>query len=144
VTTTKNQWRAASVPIIDQVRVPLELWRKKCEDTSDGGWLIPDIHNLLGRVIKPHVRGEGECVRCEKVPKASGVTWAGLYAGRRGAVTMVMEATGKRCGCSKIGTPQDGRHHLACVQQRYFRERLSGWDGTVSEITQEVKTKEQQ
>src|SRR5437660_1369151 len=73
VTTTKNKWRAASLPIIDHVRVPLELWRAKCEDTSDGGWLVPDLHNLVGRVIKPHVQGKRQCVRCGKVPKASGV-----------------------------------------------------------------------
>lgn len=101
VSTTKNKWRAASVPIIDHVRVPLELWRKKSEATADGDWLIPDLHNLVGRVIKPHVKGDHECVRCEKVPKASGVTWAGLYAGRRGAVTMVIEATGN------VGVAQD-------------------------------------
>jgi hypothetical protein len=34
------------------------------------------------------------CDRCEKAPKASGVTWKGLYAGRRGAITAVIEATG--------------------------------------------------
>ena len=85
VTTTKNKWRAASVPIIDEVGVPLELWRGKSEETADGAWLVPDLHNLVGRVIKPHVKGDHECVRCEKIPEASGVTWAGLYAGRRGA-----------------------------------------------------------
>jgi hypothetical protein len=62
VTTTNNKWRAASVPIIDQVRVPLELWRAKCEDdTSDGVWLLPDLHNLVGRVIKPQVQGKKAC-----------------------------------------------------------------------------------
>jgi integrase len=94
VSTTKNKWRAASVPIIDVVRVPLELWRKKSVAKADGDWLIPDLHNLVARVIKPHVIGDRECVRCEKTPKSSGVKWAGLYAGRRGAVTMVIEATG--------------------------------------------------
>jgi integrase len=92
VTTTKNKWRAASLPIIDPVRVPLVLWRAKCEDTSDGAWSFSDLHNLVGRVIKPHVKGDRECVRCEQVPKASGVTWARLYARRRGACTMVIEA----------------------------------------------------
>ncbi len=32
--------------------------------------------------------------RCEKTPKASTVAWKGLYAGRRGACTAVIEATG--------------------------------------------------
>lgn len=90
----KNQERMAAVPIIDQVRVPLELWRKKCEYTSDEGWVIVDLPNMLNRVIKPHVIGKKKCERCEETPKASGVTWKGLYAGRRGACTAVIEATG--------------------------------------------------
>ncbi len=102
VSTTKNKWRAASVPIIDQVRVPLELWRKKSDDTSDGAWLIPDLHNLVGRVIKPHIKGDGECVRCEKKPKKlAGVKWSGLYAGRRGAATMVIEASNGNIGLAQ-------------------------------------------
>jgi integrase len=137
VSTTKNKWRAASVPIIDQVRVPLELWRKKCEDTSDGGWLIPDLHNLVGRVIKPHVKGDHECVRCEKVPKASGVTWAGLYAGRRGAVTMVIEATGN------VGVAQRlARHKTADTTLRVYNKGISekGFQGGM-ELFQKSLTK---
>ena len=65
--------------------------------------MIADLPNMLNRVIKPHVMGENspakttklrQCDRCEKIPKTSGVKWAGLYAGRRGACTAVIEATG--------------------------------------------------
>jgi integrase len=100
VTTPKTLERMASVPLLDQVRVPLELWREKCGGTSDGGWLIADLPNLINRVIKPHISGKNnpaklkECVRCKLVPEASGVAWKGLYAGRRGACTAVIEATG--------------------------------------------------
>ena len=99
IVTPKTKERMASVPIIDRVRVPLELWRKKCGDTADGVFLITDLPNMLNRVIKPHVLGKDneakvkECDRCEKIPKASGVAWKGLYAGRRGMVTAVIEAT---------------------------------------------------
>jgi integrase len=89
----KTAERMAPVPIIDQVRVPLELWREKCIDTGDAAWMIVDLPNLLNRVILPHVKGEKECVRCGKTPNASGVTWKGLYAGRRGACTAIIEAT---------------------------------------------------
>jgi integrase len=59
-----------------------------------------DLHNLVARVIRPHVEGPTyqvrgkavECIRCNKVPKASGVRWKTLYAGRRGAATAVIEA----------------------------------------------------
>jgi integrase len=89
----KTQERMAPIPIIDHVRVPLELWRAKCVDTNDGAWVIPDLPNMLNRVILPHVKGEKMCVRCVQTPKASRVTWKGLYAGRRGAVTAIIEAT---------------------------------------------------
>ena len=63
-------------------------------DNPNGeAWVIADLPNMINRVIKPHVIGEKECDRCEKTPKASGVTWKGLYAGRRGACTAVIEAT---------------------------------------------------
>jgi integrase len=89
----KTAERMAAVPIIDQVRVPLELWRAKCGKQHDEDWVIVDLPNMLNRVILPHVKGENECVRCDKTPKRSNVTWKGLYAGRRGAVTAIIEAT---------------------------------------------------
>jgi integrase len=93
VVTPKTPERMAAVPIIDQVRVPLELWRGKSQDVADAAWVIADLPNLTNRVIIPHVEGKAECWACEKTPKASGVTWKGLYAGRRGACTAVVEAT---------------------------------------------------
>jgi integrase len=90
----KNNERMAPVPIIDQVRVPLELWRGKAENTHGENWVIADLPNMINRVIKPHVMGGRECDRCEKIPKASTVIWKGLYAGRRGACTAIIEATG--------------------------------------------------
>ena len=100
VVTPKTPERMAKVPIIDQVRVPLELWRAKCDDTGDAAFVIADLPNLINRVIKTHISGENNraklkaCARCKVVPKASSVTWKGLYAGRRGACTAVIEATG--------------------------------------------------
>jgi integrase len=94
VVTPKTKERMASVPIIDQVRVPLELWRSKSANTKDEDWVIADLPNMINRVIKPHVMGEKECDRCEKTPQASGEAWKGLYAGRRGACTAIIESTG--------------------------------------------------
>jgi integrase len=89
----KTAERMAPVPIIDQVRVPLELWRENCGDASDVAWVIADLPNMLNRVILPHVKGEKECVRCGKTPNPSTVEWKGMYAGRRGAITAIVEAT---------------------------------------------------
>jgi integrase len=81
ITTPKTKERMAPIPIIGKVRIFLELWRAKCGDTSDGVFVIADLPNMVALVIKP-------CV------KAAGLTWKGLYAGRRGACTAIIEATG--------------------------------------------------
>jgi integrase len=107
VGSPKNATRATWVPIIDEVRVPLELWRAKSPDVSGEAWVIPDLPNLTNRVIKPHVSGKDNpakmktCIRCDVLPKVSGVTWKGLYAGRRGACTMVIEANDGNAGVAQ-------------------------------------------
>jgi integrase len=98
--TTKTIERAASLPLLDEVRVPLELWRKQCEHIGDGGRIIPDLPNLINRVIKPHVLGEKNtakdkrCTRCDIVPEASRVQWRGMYSARRGAITHAINVSG--------------------------------------------------
>jgi len=89
----KTAERMASLPLIAHVHVPLELWRAQCPDTGDGARVIPDLYNMLNRVIKPHVKGLEKCVRCGNTPQVSNVTWKGLYSGRRGAITAIIEAT---------------------------------------------------
>jgi integrase len=120
VGTTKNKWRMASIPIIDQVRVPLELWRQQSPATADSDWLISDLHNLIGRVIKPHVKGDKECAQCKKTPRPSGVEWHGLYAGRRGAVTMVIEMTGNVAVAQRLA-----RHKTADTTLRVYNKGIS-------------------
>jgi integrase len=88
VGTPKTLEPVASLPLIDQARVPLELWRMKSGNPTSG-WVFSsrndtpiDLHNLINRVIKP-------------VLKEAGINYfTGLYAGRRGACTAVVEATG--------------------------------------------------
>lgn len=95
--TTKTIEREAPLPILDEVRVPLELWRKQSKRTGNGDPVIPDLHNLTERVIKPHVQGERygkQCVLCKRIPEASRVVWRGLYTGRRGAITHAINVSG--------------------------------------------------
>ena len=136
VTTTKNKWRAASVPIIDQVRVPLELWRGKCEAKADGDWLFGDLHNMVARVIKPHTIGDRKCVPCDKTPKASGVAWKGLYAGRRGAVTAIIEATGNVAVAQRLA-----RHKTADTTLRVYNKGISdkGFEGGMQAFSKSLK-----
>lgn len=99
VGTPKTIESQAPLPLIDQVRLPLELWRAKCENRTEG-WVFEnrdgdpiDLHNIINRVIKPHVKGEDECAICKITPEKSGVQWKGLYAGRRGAATFAIDVT---------------------------------------------------
>jgi integrase len=98
----KTKERAASLPLLDEVRVPLELWREKSESTGNDDWIIPDLHNMVARVIRPHIQGERfvrkgqpvKCGRCDKVPASSGVEWKALYSARRGAITHAINVSG--------------------------------------------------
>jgi len=102
----KTRESIAKLPIVDAVRVPLELWREKAKPNDESkptaGWVFPssndtpvDLHNMISRVIMPHLEGKRKCVLCKKVPSvAKQVEWKGLYAGRRSAATNVIEQTG--------------------------------------------------
>ena len=92
----------AELPLVDDhILIPLTLWRQKSGNPKTG-WVFPsqnntpvDLHNLIARVIVPHINGSDECVPCKQTPDPSPVTWKGLYAGRRGACTLVIEKTSK-------------------------------------------------
>jgi integrase len=100
VDVPKTLESVASLPLIDQVKIPLLLWGQKNGNPKEGyvfesrNGTPVDLHNLIARVIKPHVEGKSKCKTCDKVPKKSGVEWKTLYAGRRGACTAVIENTG--------------------------------------------------
>lgn len=98
VGTPKTPESLATLPLPEQVKIPLQLWWKKCDKPTED-WVFKssentpiDLHNLIARVIKPHVEGKTKCRVCDIVPKPSGVAWKTLYAGRRCAATAVIEA----------------------------------------------------
>jgi len=99
VDVPKTLESVASLPLIDQVKVPLELWRQKSGNPKEGyifesrNGTPVDLHNLISRVIRPHVEGKKECETCGKVPKKSGVEWKTLYSFRRGGCTFAIEIT---------------------------------------------------
>jgi len=107
VGTPKTIESLAPLPLPSQVKIPLGLWWKESNKPKEG-WVFPsandtpvDLHNLVARVIRPHVEGSAyhssgkavKCVRCGKTPKGSGAKWKAIYAGRRGAGTAIVEAT---------------------------------------------------
>jgi integrase len=111
VGTPKTVESIASLPLLDRVRVPLELWRQKSPDTS--GWLFPsvnntpiDLHNLIARVIRPAI-------------KAEGLVWKSLYAGRRGAGTAIIARTN---GNAAIGQALLRHKNMSTTLQFYKKQ----------------------
>lgn len=99
VTTPKTPESIAPLPLIEQVNIPLKLWWEKSGKPREG-WVFEsrkgtpiDLHNVISRIIIPHVNGKKKCIPCDRTPNKSGATWKSLYAGRRGACTAVIEAT---------------------------------------------------
>jgi integrase len=117
----KTKERMAPVPIIDSVRVPLELWRSKCENPNGENWVIADLPNMINRVIKPHIIGKKECDRCNEIPKAANVTWKALYAGRRGAVTAIIEATNGNFAVAQ----RIARHKTMDTTLRVYKKQIT-------------------
>jgi integrase len=86
VGTTKTDESVASVPLIEPIKSMLEAWKIQ---SGGGEWLFPsnrgdkpcNISQYAQRVIAP-------------VLKAKNLKWHGLYAGRRGAATLLVQLTG--------------------------------------------------
>lgn len=84
---TKTDEARASVPLIEPALSLLIAWHQNCESPSKG-WVFSGKHsgkplnipNLVNRVIRPTL-------------EEAGLTWKGLYAGRRGVGTMLVDLT---------------------------------------------------
>src|SRR6185312_4411751 len=134
VGTPKTTASMDSLPLIDPIRVPLELWRRKSGNPTEG-WLFPtvgtltaerisdpqyaylvggpspqSILNMLVRVIRPTL-------------KAQGIPWkrGGLYCGRRGAGTAIIEQSH---GDIALGQ-RLLRHDDAATTTRFYKKQIS-------------------
>jgi integrase len=101
--TPKTDESVRSIPLLPQVRVPLELWRRKSTDTS--GWVFPSEGTLTAeRIIAPemqHLAGGVSPVNltalCKRVIRPAiekaKLPWKPLKAGRTGACTAIIEGS---------------------------------------------------
>ena len=87
VGTPKTPESVATLPLLDQVLVPLTLLRRKCGNPVTG-WVFTnergnpqDLKDVVHRFIRPTLQ-------------KAGIEWKGLYAGRRGAATAIIGLTG--------------------------------------------------
>ena len=109
VDTPKTESSVADIPLISIVPELFKQWRLQQCKPSKEDWVFPsrndtpvDLHNLIGRVIRPHVEGERfkqrgvavECIRCGKVPKGTQHRFKTMYAGRRCAATLAISLSG--------------------------------------------------
>jgi integrase len=109
---TKTSESVASLPLIRPVLIPLELWHGKSRSPSQG-WVFPNgkakpisMNNLQNRIIRP-------------VLEEKGIEWKGLYAGRRGAGTILTQLTG-----SAIAAQQILRHKNLSVTTGYYVKQI--------------------
>jgi integrase len=98
--------RCTSVPLISPVRELLVAWR--LQSTSE--WVFPsnrgdrplDISGFGKRVIAPLV-------------KSKNIKWNGLYAGRRGAATLLVQLTG-----NAVASQYVLRHRNIATTQAFY------------------------
>jgi integrase len=92
---TKTTSSVASLPLIAPVLTPLNLWRAKRGYPVEG-WIFPngkgkpvDLRSVIGRTIVPTLA-------------AKKIEWKTLYAGRRGAATILTQLTGDALAAKEL------------------------------------------
>jgi len=107
---TKTKGSVASLPLVAPVLIPLTLWHQK-KDRPTEGWVFPnskgkpvDLRSVIGRTIVPTL-------------KANNIDWKTLYAGRRGAATILTQLTGDALAAKELL-----RHKtIAVTQAKYVK-----------------------
>jgi len=119
VAETKTPESVASLPLIQPVKGLFQLWRHKSANPSEG-WVFQnksgnpaDLKEIVRRIIRPAL-------------EAKQIEWKSLYAGRRGAGTVLTELTG-----NAIAAQQILRHkNLAVTTGFYVKEMpVAGLEG---------------
>jgi integrase len=106
VGTTKTEESVASVPLIEPLKSLLAAWRLQ----SKSEWIFPsnrgdrplNISQFAQRVIAP-------------VLKSKNIKWHGLYAGRRGAATLLVQLTG-----NAVASQYVLRHRNIATTQAFY------------------------
>ena len=104
----------AALPLIRPVALLLEAWKPKCPESADG-WIFPrvghhggdvtDLRHFCRTVIRP-------------ILAKKKVVWKGLYAGRRGAGTALVELTGNLVAAQELL-----RHKSLTTTAQFYKKR---------------------
>jgi len=117
VDETKNEYRAAAVPVISQLANILSEWRAEAGE-PESGYIFAgkngqplNLNNLANRVIKPAMR-------------AIGVQWHGWHAFRRGVATNL-----KRLKVDDDFIQRVLRHGDSNTTRRFYIKELASCSG---------------
>jgi integrase len=98
----KTQGSTRSLPLIAPVRIALALWKAKA---SDNERVFPrDLKVMVRQNITPTL-------------KAKGLEWKSLYAGRRGAATILTQLTGDALAAKELL----GHANLSVTTAKYVK-----------------------
>ncbi|PWT79013.1 MAG: hypothetical protein C5B59_00445, partial [Bacteroidetes bacterium] len=115
VTGLKTDESEQPLPLMVPIAMPLQLWREQCGNPSEG-WVFQnksgnakDLRDMVRTVIRPAVL-------------SSKNKWRGLYAGRRGAATMLLQLTGNALASQQLlrhkpGSAVTARYYLKAVPE---------------------------
>ena len=115
VTGLKTDESEQPLPLMVPIAMPLQMWREQCGN-PDAGWLFAtkndtakDLRDMVRTVIRPAVL-------------SSRNKWRGLYAGRRGAATMLLQLTGNALASQQLlrhkpGSGVTARHYLKAIPE---------------------------
>jgi integrase len=103
------------LPLMIPIAMPLQIWREQCGNVTEG-WLFEnqngnpsDLRDWIRTKIRPAVLHSKN-------------KWRGLYAGRRGAATMLLQLTGNALASQqmlrhKSGSGVTARHYLKALPE---------------------------
>jgi integrase len=98
----KTSGSTRSLPLISPVKIALALWRQKAGDNER---VFPQqLQTLIKLIIRPKL-------------SAKGLKWKGLYAGRRGAATILTQLTGDALAAKELL----GHANLSVTTAKYVK-----------------------
>jgi len=103
------------LPLMIPIAMPLQMWREQCGSPTEG-WLFPN-KNGNPMDLRDWVR-----TRIRPALLMNKLKWKGLYAGRRGAATMLLQLTGNALASQQLlrhkpGSAVTARHYLKAVPE---------------------------
>jgi integrase len=116
VDVCKTAESAASLPVIKPVSDLLAARRATCAKTSEG-WMFPAPHHGNRKTGVIDIREFCRAV-IRPVLAQKKITWKGLYAGRRGAGTMLVELTGNLVAAQELL-----RHKSLTTTAMFYKKR---------------------